>query len=235
MQAALGRIPSGQPEKGFLAIGVCNSPRHGHFVIPWGGREGRLATNPISFAAPNGLSAPIVADFSTAESSEGAIRLHRNMGKLVPDGWILRATAKKLTIQMTFMARPAERFCPSAASADIEASLLDCLWRSWAAFSAVRVSPLTAGNGLGFIVVDISAFADPDEFANMMQEMRDYIKSSPPSEGFEQVLLPGEPDFCRMKQRMTDGIPIDQSTWEQICEAAFSVGVDPVSLELQKL
>src|SRR3954454_5051226 len=80
----LGAYTQRAAERGFLAIGVCNSPRHGHFVIPWGGREGRLATNPISFAAPNGSAAPILADFSTAESSEGAIRLYRNMGKMLP-------------------------------------------------------------------------------------------------------------------------------------------------------
>src|SRR4051794_23021545 len=36
----LGAYTQRAAERGFLAIGVCNSPRHGHFVIPWGGREG---------------------------------------------------------------------------------------------------------------------------------------------------------------------------------------------------
>src|SRR5271157_4143859 len=62
----LGAYTEFAARAGFLALGFCNSPRHGHFVLPWGGREPRLATNPISFAFPAGEGEPIVADFSTA-------------------------------------------------------------------------------------------------------------------------------------------------------------------------
>ena len=37
---------------GLLGIVVCSGPRSGHFVAPFGGREGRLATNPIAYAYP---------------------------------------------------------------------------------------------------------------------------------------------------------------------------------------
>ena len=35
-----------------VGIVVCSGPRAGHWVAPFGGREGRLATNPIAFALP---------------------------------------------------------------------------------------------------------------------------------------------------------------------------------------
>src|SRR5436305_3881864 len=41
----LGAYTQKAAEEGFPALGFCNSPIHGHFVLPWGGREGRLATN----------------------------------------------------------------------------------------------------------------------------------------------------------------------------------------------
>src|SRR5205823_5419027 len=50
----LGTFTHRASEHNLLAIGVCNSPRHGHFVLPWGGVDGRLATNPFSFAVPCG-------------------------------------------------------------------------------------------------------------------------------------------------------------------------------------
>ena len=37
-----------------LALATCNSPIHGHDVLPWGGRDGRLGTNPIAYAVPTG-------------------------------------------------------------------------------------------------------------------------------------------------------------------------------------
>ena len=33
-------------EEGMIALATCNSPVHGHFVLPWGGREGRLGDKP---------------------------------------------------------------------------------------------------------------------------------------------------------------------------------------------
>ena len=55
--------------------------------------------------------------------------------------------------------------------------------------------------------------------------MRDYIKSSPPAPGHDEVFLPGEPDYRRMERRRRDGISIDGNTWEQIVVAASAVGV----------
>ena len=75
-------------DQGFLALATCNSPVYGHFVLPWGGREPRLATNPIAYAVPTNGD-PIVSDFSTSVAPEGKIRFYRNEGKPVPDGWIL--------------------------------------------------------------------------------------------------------------------------------------------------
>ena len=75
-------------DDGMIAIATCNSPIHGHFVLPWGGREGRLGTNPIAYAIPTGGD-PIVADFSTSVAPEGKIRFYRNEQKKVPDGWIV--------------------------------------------------------------------------------------------------------------------------------------------------
>jgi hypothetical protein len=35
----LGAYTARAAEQGFLAIGFCNSPIHGHFVSPWNSRE----------------------------------------------------------------------------------------------------------------------------------------------------------------------------------------------------
>ena len=81
------------------------------------------------------------------------------------------------------------------------------------------------GNGLGFLVVDIAAFQAPDHFAALIEELREYIKSSPPSESRDEVTLPGELDFKLGERRLREGIPIDDQTWNQIVKAAESVGV----------
>jgi LDH2 family malate/lactate/ureidoglycolate dehydrogenase len=95
----LGAYTQAAAEQGFVALGFCNSPPgDGHFVAPWGGREGRLSTNPMSFAIPCGAEPPILGDFSTAQTPEGKLRLYLNQKKPLPSGWIVDAAGNPSTM-----------------------------------------------------------------------------------------------------------------------------------------
>src|SRR5262249_62146040 len=83
----LGAYVQQAAECGLIAIATCNSPIAGHFVIPWGGKQGRLATNPIAYAVPTGGD-PILADFATSVAPEGKVRWYRNAGLPLPPGRI---------------------------------------------------------------------------------------------------------------------------------------------------
>src|SRR5262249_51697384 len=73
--------------RGLVALATCNAPVGGHFVVPWGGTQGRLGTNPFAYAAPTGGD-PVVADFATSVAPEGKVRWYRNSGLPLPDGWV---------------------------------------------------------------------------------------------------------------------------------------------------
>jgi uncharacterized oxidoreductase len=222
----LGTFTQRAAEAGFIAVGVCNSPIHGHFVLPWGGREGRLATNPISFSAPCDGGPVFLADFSTAESSEGSIRLHRDTGKSVAPGTIVDGNGESTTDPALFYGPPRGAILPFGGSKGYRgyalSLLVEILGGILGGSSTIRQQP---GNGLAFVVIDISAFLPQAEFAQLMREMRAYMKSSAPAPGHQEVLLPGEPDYARRAQRTRDGIPVEEALWEQIRAAAASVGV----------
>ncbi|MFN0164921.1 MAG: Ldh family oxidoreductase [Bryobacteraceae bacterium] len=222
----LGAYTTRAAMQGFLAIGVCNSPRHGHFVTPWGGREGRLATNPISFAVPGNSAYPMVADFSTAEASEGAIRLLRNQGQPLPDGWILNAEGSPSNDPADFYGPPRGAILPLGGRRGYRGFALSLLVEVLGGLlGGSPVSKPQPGNGLGFLVIDISAFVDPAEFSGMVEELAGYIKSTPAAPGFDEVFLPGEADFRKREQRLKEGIPIDDATWRQIEATAATLGV----------
>lgn len=228
----LGAYTTRAAERGFLAIAFCNSPIHGHFVSPWGGRQGRLATNPISFAMPGGAEHPVVADFSTAEASEGAIRLHRNKGQKLPDGWITDGQGEPSNDPADFYGPPRGAIRPFGGNRGYRGFALAMLVEVIGGLlGGSPISKQQPGNGLGFIVIDPAAFVAADEFRSMMAEMCAYIKSSDTAAGFQEVFLPGEPDFRTRRARMRDGIPVDENTWTQIVKAAESVGVKEVPAE----
>lgn len=222
----LGAYTTRAAEQGFVAMAFCNSPIHGHFVAPWGGREGRLATNPISFAVPRGAELPIVADFSTAEASEGAIRLHRNQGRPVPEGWITNALGEPSSDPNEFYGPPRGAILPFGGKRAYRGFALAMLVEVLGGLlGGSPISKQQPGNGLSFIVIDPTAFVPSEEFAAMVVELGDYIKSSETAPGFEGVYLPGELDFLTRERRLRDGIPIDKNTWHQIVAAAAGLGV----------
>ena len=65
-----------------------------------------------------------------------------------------------------------------------------------------------------------------DHFFHLIEELRDYVKSSKPAEGFDEVMLPGEPESRTAHGRKQSGIPLDEATWEAILKSAQSLGVE---------
>src|SRR5262249_33864413 len=86
----LGTHPQRLAERGLLGLAFANSIKAGHFVVPFGGREGRLATNPLAFAAP-APGNPIILDMSTSMIAEGKIRTLMHSGQPIPPGSIIDA------------------------------------------------------------------------------------------------------------------------------------------------
>ncbi len=80
----------------FLGVIVCSSSKMGHRVAQFGGREARIATNPIAYGIPS-TTEPVVGDFSTAVAPEGVIRVLRNRGLAAPPDTLLDVEGEPTT------------------------------------------------------------------------------------------------------------------------------------------
>ena len=94
------------------------------------------------------------------------------------------------------------------------------MWTVNVAFNQVRPS----GTGLYYLDSHYAAYR-MGRVDREIKAMIDYIKSCPPAEGTEEVLIAGEPERIAMKQRKEEGIFVDDSTWEQIESTAKHVGI----------
>jgi hydroxycarboxylate dehydrogenase B len=218
-------------DEGLLALATCNSPVHGHFVLPWGGREPRLATNPIAYAVPTNGD-PVVADFSTSVAPEGKIRFYRNEGKPVPDGWILDSAGKPTNDARNFYGPPRGGILPLGGSAGHKGFALGLLVEILgSALAGIGPQdPHVTGNGVCFIVIDPSAFCPLDVFRKLMDETVAYMKSSPPAPGFSEVLVPGELEFRTMRKRQREGILVDETTLQGLRDHGRRLHVDVATL-----
>ena len=47
----------------------------------------------------------------------------------------------------------------------------------------------------------------------------------PPAAGFQEVLVPGEPERRERERREAEGVPVPEATWEAIQKTAADLGV----------
>ncbi len=224
--ARLGAYVQAAADKALVALAFCNSPIHGHFVLPVGGREGRLATNPIAYALPTDGD-PILADFSTSVAPEGKIRVYRNRGEMLPEGWVQDADGQPTTDPERFYGSPRGGILPLGGVAAHKGYALGLLVELLGSTLAGLQcdDPRPGANGVCFLVIDPSRFVAEHEYRRLVSGTRDYMKSSAPVPGVDEVLVPGELEFQMKQRRMAEGIPVDPVAWEQIEKHARRLGI----------
>ncbi len=194
-------------------------------VVPFGGREGRFGTNPLAWGIPVPGHAPFILDFATSVVAEGKIRLSYTAGKPIPEGWVIdgegRSTTSSAALYEGGYQLPFGGYKGSglAMVVDIVGSLL-------VGMGAPALPDTPAGNGMLIIAVDPAAFGEGDWFATQAAALLDRVKDTPPAPGFDEVMLPGEPEARTRAERLAHGIPIEDKAWAAIVAAAQTVGVD---------
>ncbi len=217
----LGEYVETAARAGVVAIATCNSPISGHFVLPFGGREGRLATNPIAYGIPS-AGDPIVADFATSVAPEGKVRVYHNQDKPLPEGWVVDADGDPTTDAKDFYGPPRGGILPLGGAAGHKGFALGLLVEilSGVLNGVATTDPEAVGNGCCFVAVDPAAFCPEEVFLSEVSRTIDYMKSSAPAPGFEEVFVPGEIEFLTARRRAGEGIPVDEPTWRAIGEHA---------------
>ena len=206
---------------------LVNSPKGGHSVVPFGGMEGRLAPNPISYAVP-GPDRPILADMAMSTTAQGKVVVYRNQGKQLPEGWIIDSDGRPTTDPNALFDEPHGWILPMGGDIGYKGTaflLLAEILGSALAGHRIDDDLPNGTNGACFIAIDISAFLPVDKFLEAIGEMGSYVKSAQPAPGFDEVLMPGETEFRTLADRRANGIPVDAVTWESIRAAAEPLGV----------
>ncbi|MFO0944522.1 MAG: Ldh family oxidoreductase [Planctomycetota bacterium] len=219
----VGVYPLRAAEQGLIAKVWCN----GHGVVrvaPWGGTEPRLATNPIAVAIPTDAK-PILVDITTSVVAEGKVRLAKNQGNTVPDGWLLDRNGQPTN-------QPGDLYeggsllpfgGPVGHKGYALSLIVDLLGGLLSGAGCGAMAGVPVGNGLFIEVVDPQAFMRKQEYNQRMRQYINYLKSSKPLQGVAEILLPGEPEFRTEEKRRADGLELDDETWRQVCEVANSV------------
>lgn len=224
----LGAYVEDAARQGVCAIAVAAVPRLGHFVVPWGGVDGRLGTNPIAFGFPT-LGDPIVADFATSVIPEGRIRAARNSGEQLPEGAVLDAGGRPTRDPAAFYGPPGGTILPFGGSAGHKgfgiAMLVELLGATLAGVAASTDD--RSINGFTIVAISASAFAETNVVRSRATDLADYVRSSRPSDPAHPVMVPGEPEFSRLRSAGDNPVvTVDGPTWSDLVGIAESVGLE---------
>lgn len=203
--------------RGLVSLMWCNADPS---VAPYGGRSRMLGTNPLAVGIPAGVDRPpIIVDFATAAIAEGKLRLERLAGRPVPPGLIQDAEGKPSTNPEDFYAGGS--LLPFGGHKGYGLALTVELLGGALSENHVSFLPeYSWGNGVVLIVLDPAAFTDAVAFAAEVGRAGDLLHASPPAEGVERVLLPGDIERAVRSARRRSGIPVPEQIWQQLQDTA---------------
>lgn len=218
--------------RGFFAVMAVNAPGPGG-VVPWGGLDRKLGTNPISMAAPWEDEA-IVLDMTTSATAEGKVRVSLQKGESIPDGWVIDNQGNPTNNPADLYGDPENGVAPGAIlplggpmgfkgyGMSVMMDLV-CGILSGAGIARNDVPPGT--NGVWLYLVDIQQLMTTEQYRSVLDRYVDYIKSSRKIPGTEEILMPGEIELRRQAGRREQGIDVPVMTWKQTVDLAEKLGV----------
>jgi LDH2 family malate/lactate/ureidoglycolate dehydrogenase len=66
------------------------------------------------------------------------------------------------------------------------------------------------------VAIDIGTFTDVDRYKEHIDNMIDGLKSLPKADGFDEIFVPGEPEWRTYEERTRSGVPLPEKTADNL-------------------
>ncbi|QLG61062.1 Ldh family oxidoreductase [Halorarum salinum] len=213
-------------------IGICMT-HAGQNVVPFGGTEPYFGTNPISISLPREDHFPVTLDMATSVKAKSAVALAEKRGDDIPDTWAIDDDGEPTTDPSDFyalqplggpkgygLAFMVEGFC---------GILMDTVFGADVPSSYENLStPQDLAHFVG--AINVEAYTSLAGYTERLNRMAEELAAVPTRDGFDQVLVPGEPEHETKQQRLDRGIPFSPSEWEALVDLSETVDLDASDL-----
>jgi len=212
-------------------------------VAPFGAVDRRMGTNPISIGMPMADRPPIVLDFATSVAAEGKALVALKGGKGVPADALISADGTITDDPTVLYGPPVPGRAPDPrqgsgalrAMGDHKGSglalMCELIAGALIGSGTAGPPPQRQGNGMLSIYLDLEHFAPDDQVMADVITYVDWFVEARPADGEGHVMLPGDPERARRREREVSGIELSEATWDSIKMAAESVDMDRNTLD----
>jgi len=198
-------------------------------MAPWGGAERILGINPVAFAIPAGAELPIVYDAAFSGSAHGKIRVYKQKGLTLPEGWALDREGRPTTdpaVALDGLLAPIGGF-KGAGLALIMGILSSML--SGAAYGtelgSLEAGPKPGEDGHFVAAIRVGAFEEVDRFKARVDQAIQQIHNVKLAPGFARTYAPGEVEWSNRTLYQQQGIPLNAVTLADLRRTAEEMGL----------
>jgi uncharacterized oxidoreductase len=214
---------------GCASIHFVNVIDHGPLQAPHGGGAARFSTNPFCAAVPGADGAAVLLDMATSKIAIGKARVAKNRGVPVPEDTLLDAAGRPTRDPAVMFEEPRGALIPMGEHKGSGLAIM-CELLAGALTGGRTIQPghPRAGgiiNNMLSVIVDPEAFGERGRLQDEIAALIGYVKSARPRPGFDEVLVPGEPERRRRAERLARGIEVDERTWAEIMASARMLGL----------
>ena len=227
----LGTYPEMGAKEGMAAImlgGNQLDPEAG--VAPFGGRKGRLGTNPFSMAFPYSQGRVFLLDFATSATPVGKVRVYNAKGMSLPGQWLLDNEGHPSS-------NPQDYFNGGSI---LPLGGLSMGHKGYAlSFFVLLLGKMLgqgdlmtfegSGRSVGdstIIVIDIGKLRPRAEVNVDLDWLIDYLRDTPLLEGVDGIMYPGEIEARTRKEREARGVEVEEATWARVLTVIKRFGLE---------
>ncbi len=204
----LGYYVSMMADAGMVGLAMCDTnPR----IVPHGGAEPVLGTNPIAAAFP-ATSGQILVDLASAAVTNGEILMAIKDGLPIPEGVAVGPDGEATTDPEKAQTGGALPFGGHKGYA--LAVMIQVL--TGIMMGGAPVPEPGQDYGLFIVAIDPQIFIEKADFDASVTAFVSRVKSSKRAEGVAEILIPGERAFRERSARQAEGLEIDDEVMARI-------------------
>ncbi len=200
---------------------------------PWASADGRLGTNPFCVAVPGPDGPALLLDMATTTIAAGKARVAYNKGVMVTDGALIDADGAPTNDPTGFIRDRSGAMLSFGRHKGSGLAVMCEIMAAAVAGGQRADEPVRGGvlNSMLATVIDLSKLGDPAAIADGIEATKSHIHAARVAPGFDEILLPGEPERRSSARRTAEGIEVDATTWHDIREAAGKLGITAAEID----